>query len=330
MSYARRAVKQVWGTPRESRGEKAHECSVFFAHADLLLLLLRLSVAVLWIVLLALPAHCAPERRKTPADVTLRITLPYSAQPDDKGNALVWRLNLKKSADGFLVDTDAIRAGIANADDDIMTLLEDQTVNLDGHPLSALIASLSNTFALSNKRQVTLLVTKASVRLANGNQRDFPVPPAPLPADSGVTQLGASADITLTMTTQQPGISALEILVVTRRAVLYPQEVQSQIVALGNVNVQQIMPLPLHVRQQAIPIRMLYTRQDDALGQPALLTALGRAGWLLYRAAAQQGIDLEQPSPTTNATTAFIRDAGMALALPGAPTARISPVCLGR
>jgi len=218
---------------------------------------------------------------------------------------------------------------IENADDDVVTLLEDQTSNLDGRPLSELVASLANTFelpnstaALPNRRRVTLLVTRASVRLADGTQHDFPVPPAPLPADSGVTQPGASADIRLTMTTRQPGISALEILVVTRRAVLRPHEVQSQTVVLGSVNAQQTMPLPLKVRQQAIPIRMLYTRQDDALGQPALLTALGRAGWLLYRAAAQQGIDLDQPSPTTNATTAFIREAGTALALPGAPLLR--------
>jgi len=66
---------------------------------------------MLWVVLLALPAHCAPVLRHTPAGVTLHMMLPYSAQPDDNGNALVWRLNLKKSDDGFTVDPDAMRAG---------------------------------------------------------------------------------------------------------------------------------------------------------------------------------------------------------------------------
>jgi hypothetical protein len=253
------------------------------------------------------------------------VSLDYVSVRDEQ---LIWQLDLPETADGE-VDSTSIQNAVQTPDDDMRISMVTTVSVSDLLSLGELKSSLISNVSHLRGRRINVDAGKTSFRvhLADGSEKVFRGGDGPpVPQQSGVNQEGVRAKIVVDFATTGPIIQQLDITVITLRASRNLGEILEESRKLGDVNTEQgSASIELSTEAQSIIIKMQYTPADIGNDKASLTAALGRSGWLIYRAAQENCIGINHPEPSDAVRRKFVEKAEGDLALPnGQNTCRVS------
>jgi hypothetical protein len=241
----------------------------------------------------------------------------------DNGTGLCWSTVFPKDMD--VIDPSKIIVHIN--DSDVQKSVEESIGSSDNNCLSDFIQTLIDGADFIGKPikldSIRLVVTVGSVQKTVTNDA------AQLrPENFGVTRSDVRCQITLTFAVSVPPAKTMKIVISTQSAKANPSSVLSKSTTLGEVNgTMGSNVLTLTDTEKDILIEMRGTEQDrqvtpltgapETISQEELFQALGRAGWLVFRAAGKRNIKLGGDFPPVSDIETLKLDLPNIFAVPG-------------